>query len=235
MNGEPIYSHASFNDSVPPFSGSNGNPYDIINGMPSSYSSGKVSPLTPNDTVGHLPSVSAFSSSVGMNSVHKEYAPRHAHPDLMHDRRLSSMSANSYQSEFPEEYAMSNGLPYSPPAVPHFQERLGRFVPDARFSHHSVPSSSVSPHSHSGYSSDMLRGVAPHATHSYRPDGTVNGYDGIPHYIGSNHHGEMPSHMPVDETLARMKLQGHSMMGPSNDLQTFIRLVLSLFTTQLFF
>ena len=224
MNGEPMYSNASYSDSVPPFSGSSGNPYDhLINGMPSSFTSGKVSPLAPS--TGHIPPVSTFHSSVGMNSVHKEY-PRQGYPDLIQDRRLSSVSANGYQSEYPEEYTVNNGLPFSSSTLPHFQERLGRFQPDTRFPH-SSGSMSVPSHSHTAHGSEILRGVAPHATHSYRSDGSVNGYDGIPHYIGPSHHGEMPSPMPtVDETLARMKLQGHSIMGPSNDLQTFIRHVL---------
>src|SRR6202021_1082014 len=39
-----------------------------------------------------------------------------------------------------------------------------------------------------------------------------------------NHDGELPHHMPsVDESLIRMKLQTHSIPGPFNDLQTFIR------------
>jgi recombining binding protein (suppressor of hairless) len=228
MNAEPIYPHASFSDSVPQYSSSNGNPYDIINGMPSSYSSGKVSPLTPSDPVGHLPPVSAFaSSSAGMNTAHKEF-PRHGYSDLMQDRRLSGVSASSYQSEYPEEYPASSNLPYPTSAVPHFQDRLVRYPPDARFPHPSGSSPSVHPHVRPGHSSEMLRSVAPHATHSYRPDGSVNGYDDMSHYMG-NHHGDIPPPMPaVDETMARMKLQGHSMMGPSNDLQTFIRFVTSV-------
>jgi recombining binding protein (suppressor of hairless) len=45
--------------------------------------------------------------------------------------------------------------------------------------------------------------------------------------MGPMPHSDMSLRMPaVDEALARIKLQGHSMMGASNDLQTFIRHVL---------
>lgn len=206
VSSEGIYSHASFGDSLPSFNNSNGNPYDMINSLSSSYSSGKGSPLTPNDPVGGLHHPSAFPGS------NKDYSSQN-YPD-MPDRRMSNVSSPNYQNEFSEEYAISpiNGMPFQ---LQHFQERLGRFQPGDRFNH-SGPPTTVPSHIPPGHS------VAPHATHSFR-EGGMSGYDDMPHYMNSGHQ-DMSLRMPtVDETLARMKLQGHSIMGSSNDLQTFIR------------
>jgi hypothetical protein len=74
MNGDTMYSHPSFGDNLPSFSGSNRNTFDMMGISPSFNSSGKVSPLTPTDSVGPLPPVSAFPPSIGMNGLHKEYA-----------------------------------------------------------------------------------------------------------------------------------------------------------------
>jgi recombining binding protein (suppressor of hairless) len=224
INGEAVYSHPSFGDSVPSFPGSNSNPYDVINSLPSSYSSGKVSPLTPNDPVGGLHHSSAFPPSVGGN---KDYIPQ-GYPDLVPDRRLSNVSNGNYQSDFSDEYtigSVNSGLPFPPPNLQHFPDRLGRFQPDGRFAHPPGPPPAVP--SHLPPNHDILRGVAPHATHSFRPEGGVPAYEDMPHYMGPMPHSDMSLRMPaVDEALARIKLQGHSMMGASNDLQTFIRHVL---------
>ncbi|KAJ3484184.1 hypothetical protein NLJ89_g12003 [Agrocybe chaxingu] len=99
----------------------------------------------------------------------------------------------------------------------HFNDRLGRFPPE-RYSHPSQQPSTVPSHI-SSHGPDMMRGVAPHATHSFR-DNNVSPYDDM-HYLG-NSHSEVRMNA-VDETLSRMKLQGHPIMGASNDLQTFIR------------
>lgn len=210
MNGEPIYSHAPFNDSVPAFSSSSGgHPYDISSSLPSSYGSGKVSPLTPSD------SVSGLHHPAGFPPSSKDYSPQN-YGD-MPDRRLPG--AGGYQSEYPDEYAIgsiNNGLPFPPSALQHFQDRLGRFPPENRFGHQSGPPSSVPSHLPPSH-------VAPHATHSFR-EGGVSTYEDMPHYMSPNPHQDLSLRMPtVDETLARMKLQGHSIMGASNDLQTFIR------------
>jgi recombining binding protein (suppressor of hairless) len=79
---------------------------------------------------------------------------------------------------------------------------------------------------HHNHGPDVLRGVAPQSTHSFRPD--VTGFDDMYPYI-PNPTGDLSLRMPgVDDTLARMKLQGQSGMGSSNDLQTFIRFVFDL-------
>ena len=208
INSENMYSHPSFTDSVPSFNGSNGNTYDIM----SNISSGKVSPLTPADSVNGLHHSPAFPQSG------KEYPPS-GFGDI-HERRLPNVGSNGYQSEYPDEYSMgnlNNGLPFGPSAMQHFQDRLGRF-PSDRYAHQAGPP--VPSHIPNGHNSDLLRGVAPHATHSFR-DGGLPGYEEMPHYLGPSH-PEMRMHA-VDETLARMKLQGHPIMGASNDLQTFIR------------
>jgi hypothetical protein len=195
MNSEPIYSHASFADSSS-FNPSNG--YDIE----------KVSPESATNL--HHPT--------GGFPPTKDYPPQ-SFGDV-HERRLPGVGPNGgYPAEYSDDYAIgninNNGLPFGPSAMQHFQDRLGRFPPD-RYTHLSGPPSHHMPN---GHSSDLMRGVAPHATHSFR-ENPVSPYDDI-HYLG-NGHPEMRMHT-VDDTLARMKLQGHPIMGTSNDLQTFIR------------
>ena len=210
MHSEGVYSHSSFSDSVPSFNGSNTNPYDIISSLPSSYSSDKISPLTPSDSVSGLHHSPAYPSG-------KDY-PTPGYGDIS-ERRLPNGSSTGYPSEYSDEYGIggvNNGLSFPPSTIQHFQDRLGRFPPD-RYNHASGPTIP----SHHG--PDILRSVAPHATHSFR-EGGVAGYDDMPHYIGASPHQDVALRMPsVDETLARMKLQGHPIMGTSNDLQTFIR------------
>ncbi|KAG6842127.1 hypothetical protein C0991_001620 [Blastosporella zonata] len=190
-----LYTHSSFTDSAQSFNASN---YDIINSLPSSYGSGKVSPLTPSDPAA---------------SIHT--FPPHPHnkdfyPDIA-DRRLPTIPSNAYQGDIIDDFAMgniNNNLPYPPSALQHFQ---GRFPPDNRFN---AQTPTVPSH---------VPGISPHVTNAFR-DGPVSPYDDIPHYMGPASHQDMPQRMPtVDETLARMKLHGHSIMGSSNDLQTFIR------------
>jgi len=180
----------------------------MINSLPSSYGSGKVSPLTPNDPVGGLHHPSGFPPSLGG----KEFSSQN-YSDLP-DRRLPNIASGGYQSDIMEDYAMggmNNNIPFPPP-LQHFQ---GRF-PESRFNH-SGPPTAVPSHVQANHSSDMLRGIPPHATH-------VPGYEDMPHFMSGNPHQDLALRMPtVDETLARMKLQGHSIMGASNDLQTFIR------------
>jgi len=205
-NSEPIYSHASFADSSS-FNPSNGNPYDIIS----------------NEKVSSPESATSMHHPSGGFPQTKDYPPQ-SFGD-MHERRLPGVSPVSpnggYPTEYSDDYAIgniNNGLPFGPSAMQHFQDRLGRFPPD-RYPHLSGPPSAVSHHMPNGHSSDIMRGVAPHATHSFR-ENPVSPYDDI-HYLG-NGHPEMRMHT-VDDTLARMKLQGHPIMGTSNDLQTFIR------------
>ena len=207
MNTEGLYSHSSFSDSAPSFAGSNNNPYDIIHSLPSSYGSGKISPLTPSDPVGGLHTQTNFPHSKDFSSQN--------YPELP-DRRLPNIQSGGYQPDIMEDYSMggiNNSLPF-PPALQHFPDRIGRF-PEGRYSH-TGPTTTVPSHVPSNHGSD-LRGIAPHATH-------VPGYEDMPHFMSANSHQEMSLRMPtVDETLARKKLQGHPIMGASGDLQTFIR------------
>ncbi|KAF9529206.1 jkappa-recombination signal binding protein, partial [Crepidotus variabilis] len=207
MNSDGIYHNGSFSESVPSFNGSNGNPYDMM-----SMSSGKVSPLTPSDNglhhTGAFPPVAS-----------KEYPPQ-PFGDI-HERRLPGVGSNGYHSEYPDDYAMggmnnNNGIPFGPGSMQQFQDRLGRFPPD-RYNHQNNGSSNVPSHISNGHGQDLMRGVAPHATHSFR-ENNLSPYDDV-HYLGNSH----PQMHAVDETLSRMKLQGHPIMGAASDLQTFIR------------
>jgi recombining binding protein (suppressor of hairless) len=197
INSDNLYSHAPFNDSVPSFTGSNGNnPYDLMGGLPSSYnsnSSGKVSPLTPNDSVSGFNGPHDFPPSLGV----KDFQPNYQ--DI--ERRLPGAG---YSTAGFDDYAMSNINPITYPAnnLPSYQERLGRFPSDHRYSH----SGAVPNVSH------MPPGVSPHATHGVP-------FDGMPSHYQSDPHADMSLRMP-EETLARMRLHP---MGQSNDLQTFIR------------
>ncbi|KAE9411288.1 LAG1-DNAbind-domain-containing protein [Gymnopus androsaceus JB14] len=207
LTGDNLYSQQSFNDSAPSFGGSNA-PYDMIPSLPSSYGSGKISPLTPNDSVGPLHHSPPFP--VGG----KEFPPQNF-PDFTSDRRLSSVSSATFNSDLSEDFAMNSpnhNLPFPSTALQHFGDRLGRFQSGAN--------SGISPISPTAHSPDVLRGVAPHATHGYRQDNGMNSFDDA-QYMG-NPHGDYRM-SGVDEQLARVGLRGPSLMGTSNDLQTFIR------------
>lgn len=224
MGGESAYSH-SFADSVPSFAG--GNPYDMGHSLSSSYSSGKISPLTPNDAMQQPPSL--FSHQNGMNGGGKEFSPQHGYPNLLPDRRPSNMSNTSYNSDYSEEFTMDsvsrdhNGMNFPHPAMQQYQERLGRFQPGNHFSQPLNPPS-VPSHMHHNHGPDVLRGVAPQSTHSYRPD--IPAFDDMHTYMAPSPTGDLSLRVPgVDETLARMKLQGQVGIGASNDLHAFIRFV----------
>ncbi|KXN91022.1 hypothetical protein AN958_03089 [Leucoagaricus sp. SymC.cos] len=198
INSDNIYSHP-FNASVPSFTGSSdNNPYDIMGaGLPSSYnssSSGKVSPLTPSDSVSGFNPPADFPPSLGV----KDFQPNY--PDI--ERRLPGAG---YTQTF-DEYGINNmnsSIGYPSNGLQQYQERLGRFPAEHRYNH----SGPVPPH--------MPPSVPPHATHGVPP------FDGMPHYQADPHQ-DMALRVPtVDETLARMRL--HPIMGQSNDLQTFIR------------
>ncbi|KAJ7680550.1 hypothetical protein DFH06DRAFT_1163446 [Mycena polygramma] len=195
LNGDGMY-HSSFPDAS---YASNPNPYGDI----ASYGNGgKVSPLTPTDPVGGLHHPSPFAN--------KDYPPS-SYPDLGTDRRMSS---GNYPSEFgTDDYSMNPPFASSN-TLPHFpQDRLPpRFSPDNRFHHsgHPPPPSNL-------HGSDMMRSVAPNATHSgYRHDS----YDEMPHYMSADMDSRMNS---VDGTLRDMKLQPPLPMGSSADLHTYIR------------
>jgi hypothetical protein len=170
---------------------------------------------------------SLFPLQGGMNTVGKDYSSQSGYPSLLPDRRTSNVSNTNYSSDYPEDYNMdgvNNGMNFAHPNQ-QYQERLGHFQHDGRFPHPSaVPSHMQLHHNHSP---DVLRGVAPQSTHSFRPDPT--GFDDMYPYMGPNPTGDLSLRMPgVGDTLARMKLHGQSGIGSSNDLQTFIRFVLDL-------
>ncbi|KAK7053443.1 hypothetical protein VNI00_004069 [Paramarasmius palmivorus] len=196
MNGDNgIYSQ-SFNDSFAP---SNGVSYDMISSLPSSYSSGKVSPLTPSDSVPTMPPPH-FNG--------KDYSPSR-YGDFGADRPPSS-----FPSDMSEDFTMgnANGLPFPPSALQHFTDRLGRFQPG-----HAGNSNSGMPVQQN---SDLMR---PSSNHNYRSENNVGAFDGMSSYI-PNPHSDLSLRMSsVDEELARVGLRNSAIMGTSNDLQTFIR------------
>ncbi|KAI0310360.1 hypothetical protein OF83DRAFT_1166655 [Amylostereum chailletii] len=144
LNTDSLYSHPFHGDSLPSFHSQNTpGPYDIVSSISSSYSSGKATPLTPNDPIHHSP----FAANPP--------PPKHdlASPpfsDLISDRRLSSVSSNGFQPDIHDDF----GLSYASNSLPPFQERLSRYSNDNVY--HSLP-----PVQHNA--------VAPQATH-YRPD-----------------------------------------------------------------
>jgi recombining binding protein (suppressor of hairless) len=211
MSPDGVYSHASFGDSVPSF-GSASNSYDIMSNV--SYSSGKVSPLTPNDTMTGIQQSPVFPHSMSINGHQKDFSNGHTYPELLTDRRVSGVGGGVYHSEFSDDYGM-NGAGYPPSALQPFQDRM-RFQAESRFSHSGLPPSVPS---HMGHSPDMFRGVAPQATHSFRPDSGLPGYDDM--YLG-NPHADMSLRMPGIDGFSSMR-NGHPGMGSSNDLQAFIR------------
>lgn len=206
LGGDSVYTH-SFNDSVPSFHSSNS--YDVGHSLPSSYGSGKVSPLTPNDA---MQPPSLYNSQNGINGIGKEYPSQNSFPNMLPDRRTSSVN---YGSDFPDDYVMDGvnnaGMNFQHPGVP-YPERLNRF-PDPRYS------SGVPPHLHN-HNPEVLRGAG-QSGHTFRPDGSE--YD-LSSYMGSPT-SDLSLRMPgVEETLSGMKLHGHAGVS-SNDLQSFIRFV----------
>ena len=211
MSPDGVYSHSSFGDSVPSF-GSASNSYDIMSNV--SYSSGKVSPLTPNDPMSGIQQSPIFPHSMGINGHQKDFSNPHSYPELLADRRIS---APPYHTDFSDDYAITNSSAYPPSALQPFQDRM-RFQPESRFPHSAIPPSVPS---HLAHSPDMFRGVAPQATHSFRPDSGLPAYDDM-QYLG-NPHVDMSLRMSaMGDGFSSMR-NGHPSMGSSNDLQAFIR------------
>lgn len=207
LGGDSVYSH-SFNDSVPSFHSSNS--YDVGHSLPSSYGSGKVSPLTPNDA---MQPPSLYNSQSGINGIGKEYPSQNGFSNLLPDRRTSSVN---YGSDFPDDYGMdgvnNNGMNFQHPGA-QYPERLNRFA-DSRYS------SGVPTHMHN-HNPEVLRGAGPQSAHTFRPDGSE--YD-LSSYMGSPT-SDLSLRMPgVEETLSGIKLHGQSGVG-NHDLQSFIRFV----------
>ena len=153
----------------------------------------------------------------------KDFSPQ-PFPGDFHDRRLHAVSSNGYPSDYPDDYAMTAiapnpSIPFSPSPLHQFPERLSRFPPE-RYTHQNLPN--LIPQMHPNHSTDIIRSaVQPPPTPSFR-DNSIPSYNEI-QYLGNS---EMRIHA-VDETLSRMKLQGNPIVGPSSDLQSFIRYVLS--------
>ena len=215
MSSENLYSHPSYSDSVPSFGPSNGNPYDMITSLPSSYGSGKVSPMTPTDPAGGLHHLSPYPSGG------KEFSQ--GFPDIP-DRRLPP--STGYTSDLMDDYSIPPGMngtsQFPPPPLQQYSDRMGRFPPDNRFHPPGHPPTPPS-HALSGPGSDILRGIPPHATHSFRESG-VQGYEEMPHFLSPTPHSDLSLRGPaIDDPMGRIKLQGHPVMGASTDLQTFIR------------
>ncbi|EIM81224.1 LAG1-DNAbind-domain-containing protein [Stereum hirsutum FP-91666 SS1] len=209
MPTDSLYNHHNHNysDSVPSFQHSpqNSSPYDIMTNMSSSYSSGKVTPLTPNDPLGGMPH--SFASGGGMK---QDYSTQH-YPDLLSDRRVGS---NSYPHDVRDDMSIgvNTNLGYS--SGPMFPDRISRYQPDSLFSQ--SPSSHMS-HSHG---SDLLRGVAPQATH----------YDDMPGFLAPNPHSDMGLRVPgVHDGLMPLRMQGQDGMGTATNLQSFVRPYLDQF------
>lgn len=215
---DPMYSQSSFSDPLPPFPPPPNGHYDLMNGLPSSYSSGKPSPLTPNDNVPGLPHPSSFPFSNGHT---KEYSHSSFQDPLLDHRRLSNVSSSF--SDYGDEYGSMGVNPnlalggFQPPqSVQPFQDRLGRISSDGRYP--GAGPLAVPPHMHQSHNSDLMRGVAPQATHSFRQDGVP--FDDMPQYMAPHSQVDFTLRIPsVDENLARLRLQG------AGDLQSFIRYV----------
>lgn len=192
-----------FADSLSSFPHNNHNSFDLPNGLPSSYSSGKVSPLTPNDSVTGLQNSPGFPNlgpGMGKDAFPSGYG------DLVNDRRASSMSSGSFQSDFHDDFASNGalGLGFSSPSpLQHFQERI---------SHYNGGLSGAQ-HLHHRSSLDMMRGVNPHATH-----GGIGGFDDMgpfPSMAPTADLLRLPSqNIGADEMLSRMKLQHKSAWVP---------------------
>lgn len=203
MGSEQLYPHAPspFADSLSSFSQPSHNSFDLVNGLSSSYSSGKVSPLTPNDPVIGLQSSPGFPNLGG--GVSKDFPSNYN--DLIGDRRASSVSSGSFQSDFHDDFSGNGalGLGFPPPSsLQHFQERISHFPGGGQLHHRS---SLVNPHApHGGVGFDDM---GPFPSISPATDLSIR---------------TMPGHgMGVDE-LSR-KLQVHAGMAAATDLQSFIR------------
>lgn len=227
LGPDALYPHAPspFGDSMSAFapSGAHGPFGDLVGGLPSSYSSGKVSPLTPNDPLGGgLQGPSGFPGLGGGGGGPKSEGSAFAQYDLLNgpERRPSN---GGFQSDYHHDDFVGNGalgLAGFPPSstLQHFQERLGRFEPHG--AHYPSNAGGVPSLHHRSSVDGMMRGVNPHATH-----GVVGGFDDIPPFPSMA--PELALRMPgqnIDETLQRMKLQAHVGMGAAaTDLQSFIR------------
>ncbi|KAI0768374.1 hypothetical protein BC629DRAFT_1442421 [Irpex lacteus] len=128
---DTMYPPPPFSNDLPPFHSSS-HSYDLIGSLPSSYSSGKPSPLTPNDVSG-LPHHSSFP----FNGQSKDFSS--SYHDSILDRRMPGVNG-SFPSDFNDDFGpmgVNSGLGlngFHPPSALHqFQDRLGRVQHESRF------------------------------------------------------------------------------------------------------
>ncbi|CCM01140.1 uncharacterized protein FIBRA_03188 [Fibroporia radiculosa] len=213
LGADSMYSHNGFSDALPPFPNSNSGPYDLMGGLPSSYSSGKPSPLTPSDGMGNFSHPPGFSFSNGQ--------PKDFSHNPFQDGRPNNVGSGGYQSEFGDDFGSMGVNPgmalggFSSSQLPQFQ---GRMQSDSRFSAPLMSPLSV-PHMHQNPGQDLLRGVNPHSTHAFRSEAGAQSYDDM-QYLQSNPQVDFPLRMPGID-LSRMRLQQSP--AAATDLQTFIR------------
>ena len=193
-NSEPIYSGMFTHDSVPSFHSQSAGPYDNMMGSISSLSSGKATPLTPSDPTGGLP----FSAGP-TNGIKQDFS------DLMPDRRLSTISSTSFQSDMHDEFSLAvNSQPNFGSAT-----LMPRYHSDGFLGQPQLQ----------GHPSETLRNVPPQATHNRFDGGTS--YDEISNYLIQSPQNDLGLRIPgVDDAMMRMRT---GQMGASADLHTFIR------------
>jgi recombining binding protein suppressor of hairless len=205
-NSEPIYSSMFSHDSVSSFQSQNTGPFDMMSSLSSSLSSTKGTPLTPSDSIGGL------QFSAGPQGAIKQDIT-----DLMSDRRPSSITSNTFQSDLHDDFTLGvNSHPnFVSSTLPPFSDRLPRFPSDTFLSQAQLH----------GHPPDQLRGVPPQATHT-RFEGGAH-YDDIPGYLIPNPQNDLSLRIPnVEDTMMRIRM-GH--IGASTDFHTFIRLELDFF------
>lgn len=164
MGADPMFAHP-FDNTMPSFPGG-GNPYEIGHSLPSSYNSGKISPLTPNDNIQQH---TLFNGG-------KDYAAQNGYPSLLPDRR----APNGYNPDYSDEFGINTnqGMPYSDAQNGHrYQER---FPQDPRFA------GAQAQMQHHTHGPDILRGVAPQSTHS-------QGYEDMHYMPNTGLHMQGPS------------------------------------------
>ncbi|KAI0055160.1 LAG1-DNAbind-domain-containing protein [Artomyces pyxidatus] len=200
LGNDSLYSQGPYaQESVSSFQSQNSSPYDMIG----SYGNSK-----PAEALAGIHSSPFGASSAG---IKQDYTSQHAFSDLLPpDRRLSSVSGGSYPSD--AMHGDDFGFPGGPSA---FQDRLPRFPQDSMF----AQQSSSQLH---GHPQEMLRGVAPQATH-FRNDSAAP-YDDIPGYLLPNPQADLGLRLSgADEAMMRIRMQSQGTMGTATDLHTFIR------------
>lgn len=196
-----MYSGMFSHDSVPSFHSQSPGTYDMMSGMSSSLSSGKATPLTPNDPVGGLP----FSTGPP-NGIKQDFS------DLMSDRRLSAVSSTTFSSDMQDDFPLgvnphANNF-VSTTLLP-FPDRLPRFPQDTFIAQSQLQ----------GHPSEQLRGVPPQIS-PHRFDGGAN-YEEISNYIIPSSQNDLGLRIPgAEDTMMRMRM---GQLNSSTDLHTFIR------------